>query len=95
MAEDNGSAGPQQKQSDGVDSARSEQGTLARHEYNIMAWKATEGVKPTRGAPVERTSIGTRQTKRERRRRRRGKKPHSARSPLENSTEETSWQGPP
>ena len=49
-AEDDGSVGPWQEQSDGVDGARSENGALARHEYNLLASEATEGGPANAGA---------------------------------------------
>ena len=57
--EDNGSAGPQKEQSDGVDSARSKRNTLAHHEYNILAPKATEGSQSNAGAANREDGYGT------------------------------------
>ena len=42
-AEDGGSAWPRTRQSDGTDGARSKQGALARHKYNILKLEETEG----------------------------------------------------
>ena len=49
-AEGDGSAGPRQEQSDGVDSARSEHGALARRKYDILASEAKEGGQANAGA---------------------------------------------
>ena len=49
-AVDDGSAGPCPQQYDGADGARSENGALARHEYNLLALEATEGGPSNAGA---------------------------------------------
>ena len=49
-AEDNGSAGHWQEQSDDVDGARSENSTLVRCKYDKLALEATEGGQSNAGA---------------------------------------------
>ena len=49
-AEEDGSAGPQPWQSDGADGARSEQGALVLHKYNLLSLEATEGGPANAGA---------------------------------------------
>ena len=48
--EEGGSAGPQLRQYDGADSARSEHGALARCKYNLLASEETEGGSAEEGA---------------------------------------------
>ena len=48
--ENDGSAGPRPRQSDGADGARSEHGALARREYDFLASEATEGGTDNVGA---------------------------------------------
>ena len=50
MAEDNGSAGPQPRQSDGADGTRSEHGALVSREYNLLVLEATEGGPANEGS---------------------------------------------
>ena len=48
--EEDDSVGPWQEQSDGVDDSRSEHGTLARREYDILESDVAEGVQANAGA---------------------------------------------
>ena len=49
-AEDDCSMGPQPRQSDSADGARSKHGAFARRKYGLLASEATEGVPSNAGA---------------------------------------------
>ena len=50
VSEEDGSAGPRPRQSDGADGARSNHGALVCRKYNILASEATEGGSANAGA---------------------------------------------
>ena len=58
-AEEDGSAGPRPRQSDSADGARSENGALARREYDLLASEATEGVPANAGDAAEKDGHGS------------------------------------
>ena len=94
-AVENGITRPLPRKSYGANGARSERGVLARHEYNLLALEATEGVEPTMGPPVMRPAVGPRKTRKERKQRKRGKKPCSTHFPREATTEARKRGGDP
>ena len=86
--EDDGSAGPCQEQSEGVDGTRSEHGALTHHKYNILVSEATEGVQANAGATGGEGGHGALEEER-------GKTPQRAQPAQEYDRRNTKARGPP